>query len=95
MREAVQPVDDFSVEQGGKDVALPSAFTPDGGPLHLSADDPETADYAVRVDWTATLDPDEAISEKGFFGNQNTVARPRSPSWDHTVTRLKRRFSVE
>jgi hypothetical protein len=30
----------------------------------------------------------------GFFGNQNTVARPKSSKWRHTVERLKQRFGV-
>jgi hypothetical protein len=37
----------------------------------------------------------EAIKEKGFFGNQNTVAQPKAPKWQHTVERLKKRFGVE
>jgi hypothetical protein len=63
--------------------------------LRSAADDPDTADYLVRVDWLKTVDPTEAIREKGFFGNQNSVARPRTPKWEYTVGRLKRRFGIE
>jgi len=52
-------------------------------------------EYLVGVDWIETVPVGEAIREKGFFGNQNTVARPRSKKWDHTVERLKTRFGVE
>ena len=30
----------------------------------------------------------EAVKEKGFFGNQNTVARPTTAAWGYTVDRL-------
>jgi len=63
--------------------------------LRLAANDPETADYLVRVNWLKTVDPTEAIHEKGFFGNQNSVARPRAPKWEYTVGRLKKRFGVK
>ncbi|CAI8296448.1 MAG: Uncharacterised protein [Cellulomonadaceae bacterium TMED98] len=26
----------------------------------------------------------DAINEIGFFGNQNTVAKPKSEKWEHT-----------
>jgi hypothetical protein len=56
--------------------------------------DPEKAEYLVRVKWIKTLPISKAIKEKGFFGNQNTVARPRSAKWDYTVERLKKIFSI-
>jgi hypothetical protein len=31
----------------------------------------------------------EAINEIGLFGNQNTVCKPVTPKWRHTVERLK------
>jgi len=48
----------------------------------------------VRIDWLQTVPLADAVKERGFFGNQNTVARPRTASWDHTVNRLKARFAV-
>ena len=41
-----------------------------------------------------TVAENQAIKEKGFFGNQNTVARPIAEKWKHTVERLKARFGV-
>ncbi|MDQ8156871.1 MAG: nuclease, partial [Gemmatimonadota bacterium] len=35
----------------------------------------------------------KAFSEVGLFGNQNSVCRPATPKWRHTVDRLKQRFS--
>lgn len=34
------------------------------------------------------------IGEKGFFGNQNSVARPTAANWNYTVQRLKERFGI-
>ena len=58
-------------------------------------DDPEKAEYLVGVDWIKTVGKDEAIREKGFFGNQNSACKPTAASWEHTVTRLKQRFGVD
>tara|TARA_R110002072_G_C7951867_1_gene533259 strand:+ start:1717 stop:1881 length:165 start_codon:yes stop_codon:yes gene_type:complete len=38
---------------------------------------------------------DQAIRETGFFGNQNSAARPRAFKWRHTVDRLKNRVGIE
>lgn len=49
----------------------------------------DDADYFVRVQWLKAFDEKDAVSEVGLFGNQNSVARPRTPKWEHTVRRLK------
>jgi len=59
------------------------------------ADDPGTAPYLVGVEWIKTLPVEEAIHEKGFFGNQNTVCKPTAKKWQHTIDRLKQRFGLE
>ena len=59
------------------------------------ADDPDVRSYLVGVKWSSTVPVAEAVHEKGFFGNQNTVCRPRTKSWQHTVERLKQRFGVD
>jgi hypothetical protein len=57
---------------------------------------PETEmEYYVKVDWINTVPLNEAIKEKGFFGNQNSVAKPKAKKWIHTIDRLKKRFRVE
>ena len=57
-----------------------------------NADDPETAEYFVRVAWLDTVPVTNAVNEVGLFGNQNTVCQPTTPKWRHTVDRLKTRF---
>lgn len=58
------------------------------------ADNEEESEYFVPVKWSDTKPLKEAVSEIGFFGNQNTVCRPRTSKWDHTVERLKDKFST-
>lgn len=54
-----------------------------------SADDPEYCEYFVPIDWLETRPLSGAIKEIGLFGNQNTVCKPLTPKWRHTVERLK------
>lgn len=56
-------------------------------------DDPEKAEYLVRVKWLDTLPVENAFHETGLFGQQNSVCKPKSPKWRHTVERLKTIFS--
>lgn len=56
------------------------------------ASDAERAEYFVRVQWLDTREEKNAINELGLFGNQNTVCKPTSPKWRHTVERLKTLF---
>ena len=95
VEQKMQTVDEFMVkDETGKQVPLID-ISPIAASLNRVADDPEKADFLVRVRWLKTTDPNQAIREKGFFGNQNSVARPRSPKWDHTVERLKLRFGIQ
>ena len=57
-------------------------------------DNPEKAEYFVPIEWIKSIDIADAIDEIGLFGNQNTVCRPKTPKWRHTVEHLKQRFGV-
>jgi len=88
-------IDDFEVEdETGKTICLLS-LPVEAAKLTRAADDPEKAAYMVPVRRVKTVPQAKATSEKGFFGNQNTVARPTSPKWPYTVERLKKLFGVE
>ncbi len=93
--EGMEPVDKVMMPDEKGDKVQLVQISKSAASLRSAADDPDTADYLVRVDWLKTVDLTEAIREKGFFGNQNSVARPRTPKWDHTVERLKKRFGIE
>lgn len=57
--------------------------------------DEDKAEYVVPVKWIKTVSMQEAVSESGFFGNQNTVAKPKTKKWQHTVERLKSLWGVQ
>lgn len=93
--ETAVPIDDFMVEdESGRKVPIQS-LPLKAAKMWRHADDPEKAEYLVRVKWLETVPVKEAIKEKGFFGNQNSVARPVAARWEHTVERLKKRFGVK
>ena len=56
--------------------------------------DPELAEYVVGVKWLESVPLEEAVRERGFFGNQNTVARPTTSKWQFTIERLKKLFHI-
>lgn len=90
----VVKVDEFEIEEDSSKRLL----TEDdivGKRIFTNKDDEEKTEYLVRVNWLKTVDFDHAIKEKGFFGNQNTVCKPVTKKWQHTVERLKKRFDIK
>jgi hypothetical protein len=87
------PVDDFKADVDGQQRLLIDV-APVIAKADRYADNPEAAEYVVGVDWMKTVPASQAIHEAGFFGNQNSVARPRAESWVKTVARLKQRFGI-
>ena len=81
----------FTVD--GKHVGF-SELQMQGEYLH-SLDEPENAEYVVQVDWIKTVPESQAVKEVGFFGNQNSVCRPRDQKWVYTVERLKKVWAIE
>ncbi len=57
------------------------------------ADDAEQSEYFVPVKWLEAVPASQAFSETGFFGNQNTVCKPTTPKWRHSIERLKHHFT--
>ena len=94
VEEAVVPVDEFLVSDGGESQVSLVTVAKRAALMTRAADDPEKAEHLVRVKWIKTHSIDNPIRETGFFGNQNTVAKPTSQKWVHTVERLKKRFGV-
>lgn len=91
VKETVQAVNDFKVptpegERSCLEVLQHAAL------YQQHADDPEKAEYFVKVEWLETVPAKKAVNEIGLFGNQNTVCQPSTPKWRHTVERLKAHF---
>lgn len=93
--EGPVPFDRFEVDDG-KGNRVPITSMPLKGSYHVeqAAEDSTKAEYLVRVRWLKTVPVNEAIREKGFFGNQNSAAKPKTKSWQHTVERLTQRFGI-
>lgn len=86
-----QAVDDFMVERDGAQVPVREVVESD---LYTLASDPEKAEYAVRLEWLHKVPYNKGVWEKGFFANQNTVARPTSAMWQYTVERLRTLWQI-
>ena len=84
---------DFKVPAGGEDQPALQVLT---GATYFrdKADDPENAEYFVPIRWLHSVPAEQAVSEIGMFGNQNTVCRPTTPAWRTTVERLKARWGL-
>ncbi len=89
--QSMESVSTFTVptDEGDK---LAMDVIRDGERYRMEAADPDQAEYFVRIEWLQTIGSNEALNEVGLFGNQNTVCRPTTPKWRHTVERLKMRF---
>jgi hypothetical protein len=89
--ESVQTMDEFKVRTpDGEKPILEVVSNPQ--PLLKNAVTPEKMERFVRVEWLDTVSEQEAFKEAGLFGQQNTVCRPLTAKWRHTVERLKTVF---
>ena len=89
VKTAAVRYEEFTVEVDG--IFRPIAEVSDG----IKHEYPEgEEEYYVGVDWLKAVDLDEAVWQRGFFGNQNTVARPKASNWAFTVDVLKRVWGI-
>jgi len=91
----VVTVDRFKVKREDGTTAPITEMPVEAPKMFDAIGNPEKVLHMVPVRWIKTVPLSEAIKEKGFFGNQNTVAKPRAKKWVHTVERLKKRFGVD
>ena len=82
--------DQFKVKQNGS--LVPITAVDIQAPKALKE---EQSEHFVGVEWIKTVDIQDAVRERGFFGNQNTAAQPRDPKWNFTVERLKSIWGIE
>ncbi|MDD5593120.1 MAG: endonuclease NucS [Candidatus Margulisbacteria bacterium] len=54
----------------------------------------DDAEYIVKVKWEKTVSKENAVKEIGLFGNQNSVCKPRTDRWTHTINRLKEKWDI-
>ena len=96
--EVTRPVvriDEFQVPgPGGQSVSI-TQMPLKGTGIVASLERADVPEHLVGVRWIKTVPRNAAIKEKGLFGNQNTVARPRDPKWTYTIERLRERFKLD
>jgi len=94
VEEPLVRIDEFKVMTDGRQVPLLEA--PIDANYHKQfVNDEDRAEYVVRVKWLKSVPTTQAKSEIGFFGNQNSVCKPTTPKWNHTVERLKSLFEID
>ncbi len=92
--DSVVPIDEFEVEDENGEMRPITSMSLNASNHSTLKTNPEKAEYFVRVDWQKTVPLENAFREKGFFGNQNSAAKPRARRWRTTVDRLQERFGV-
>jgi hypothetical protein len=90
--EKAKPITEFTLPDGSGKAMPIKQLLPHTPEVNKPEDQLE---YYVRVDWIKTVPLKDAIKEKGFFGNQNSAARPKTKKWTHTVERLKKRWGIK
>ena len=90
--ESVQQAKDVIFEMKGENIKMKDL--PLRGEYFYSSDDPDDAEYVVKVKWVRTVRTAEAVKELGFFGNQNSVCRPLTEKWNFTIDRLKKCWGI-
>ncbi len=89
-----QPFKEFIVQFEGNERHL-SELPLEGNYVSDFPADDDAREFVVGIKWIHTVPLAEAIRQVGFFGNQNSVCRPRVSKWSHTVNSLKARWKVE
>ena len=92
--DTVRQLSDFKVNVDGE--LLPFLDVENHSHYHSEFIDNENkTEYFVPVEWIKTVPINQAVSEIGLFGNQNTVCQPTTPKWNHTVNRLKAVWGIK
>lgn len=90
MESAVR-VKDFTVSHDGRQIPILEA--PLVAPkMAANADDPDTSEYLVRIEWVKAVPRGEAYWEKGLFALQHTACRMTS---SFTIGKLSSHFELD
>ena len=79
---------------GDQNISFAELSTNEFDYLHHS-DDPEMADYVVKIQWLHTVDKNNGVYESGMFSSQHIVCDPPSVGWINTVNRLRKLWNIE
>jgi len=88
VEETAQPANSYKIET--PEGMRPCLEVLKKGDYHRdNVDDPELSEHFVKVRWLDSLPREKAFHESGMLGQQNSVCKPTTPKWRHTVERLK------
>ncbi len=88
-----EPITDFRIVTDAGE--RPAAELLTGATYHREfINDDERREYFVPVRWVHSVPLEEAVSDIGLFGNQNTVCKPTTPKWRTTIERLRERWRL-
>lgn len=91
VEDTVKNINDFQVEKDGKQTPFLDLKLKVEG-LKSEANDPEKAEYFVKVDWLKTVPESKAYKEKGMRANQNSAFKLKS---EFTLEKLIKFFDIE
>jgi len=93
VEESAVMAKDFTVQTG--DGETPILELPLKASYHKQfVDDEEKSEYFIKVNWLKKVPVSQAISKIGFFGNQNSVCKPRDSKWLFTIDSLKKVWQI-
>ena len=92
VKEKVKQAKDIHFYVDGNQIAF--SDMENGSDYLYKSDEPENAEYVVKVQWLHTVDEDDAVRESGFFANQLSACKPTTSKWDYTVKRLKQIWNI-
>lgn len=87
-----KPARETIISYEGKDIPF---FDLQRKANYLEGESANIEEHIVKIDWQKAMPRSNAISEYGFFGNQNTVCRPKAEKWDFTVKRLMNAWGIK
>ena len=92
VRQTSTAINEFSVQVDGVNRPILELLE-HAAEYKVDADDKDLCEYFVGIDWLDSVPLGQAFKELGLFGNQNTVCKPQTESWPHTIERLKSKFT--
>lgn len=89
-----EPITEFMINTDSGEQPAMNVLT--GASYHREfSDDEDRREYFVPIKWLFAVPLDQAVTEIGLFGNQNTVCKPTTPRWRLTVERLKSEWNID
>ena len=93
VKKTATPSADATLDYNGKNVKMKDLALK--GNYFFENSNTEKAEYIVQVEWLYHVSEKKAVQEFGFFGNENSVCRPKNDKWNITVKRLRELWGIQ